>query len=116
MAYAGCSAGVACLNEMTFDSDTTEVDDVWKPGLDLVPRRSSRRTGTWSTPGYPVRAGFHHRVGAPEGYTFTGWTRTQRWSATASSWEVLGKSGIHVQKDGAWADYRDGDRFELALV
>ena len=38
MAYAGCSAGVACLNEMTFDSDTTDIGEVWKPGLDLAPR------------------------------------------------------------------------------
>ena len=38
MAYAGCSAGVACLNEITFDSDTTDIDEVFKPGLGLVPR------------------------------------------------------------------------------
>ena len=35
MAYAGCSAGVACLNELTFDSDTTDMSEVWKLGLSL---------------------------------------------------------------------------------
>jgi hypothetical protein len=33
-----------------------------------------------------------------------------------SAWEVFGKSGIHVRKDDAWATYRDGDRFDLALI
>jgi len=33
-----------------------------------------------------------------------------------SSWEVVGKSGIHVLKEDAWATYRDGDRFDFALI
>ena len=33
-----------------------------------------------------------------------------------TSWEVVGKSGIHVRKDDARAEYRDGDRFELPLI
>jgi hypothetical protein len=33
-----------------------------------------------------------------------------------SNWEVIGKSGIHVKREDAWATYRDGDRFELALI
>ena len=38
LAYAGCSAGVACLSEMTFDSDTQDFEHVFKPGLGFVRR------------------------------------------------------------------------------
>src|SRR2546422_196761 len=34
--YAGCSAGVACLTEITFDSDSQDMETVWAPGLGYV--------------------------------------------------------------------------------
>ena len=36
MGYAGCSAGVACLTETTFDSDSDDFDAIFKPGLGIV--------------------------------------------------------------------------------
>jgi len=33
-----------------------------------------------------------------------------------SSWEVAGKSAIHVRRGDVWAGFQDGDRFELALL
>jgi hypothetical protein len=33
-----------------------------------------------------------------------------------SAWEVLGTSGIHVRIDGTWTSYREGERFDLALI
>jgi glutamine amidotransferase PdxT len=37
MAYAGCSAGVACLTARTYDSDATDLARVFQRGLGLVP-------------------------------------------------------------------------------
>ena len=31
------------------------------------------------------------------------------------SWEVIGRSKIHVMRDGEWARYVEGDVIELAL-
>ena len=115
MAYAGCSAGVACLNELTFDSDTTDASDVFKPGLGLVPRAFFAPhwdiVDTWM-PG----ATEFIVASVPESSIFIGLDEDTAMIGRGSSWEVLGKSGIHVKKDDAWTKYRDGDRFELALI
>lgn len=115
MAYAGCSAGVACLNELTFDSDTTDVDEVFKPGLGLVPRAFFAPhwdiVDTWM-PG----ATEFIVASVPEDSVFIGLDEDTAMMGRGSSWAVLGKSGIHVKKDDAWTTYRDGDGIELGLI
>lgn len=115
MAYAGCSAGVACLNEITFDSDTTEMAEVWKPGLDLVPR--SLFAPHWDIVDTWIPGASDFIVGSvPDGYTFVGLDEDTAMVGRGSAWEVLGKGGIHIRRDDAWATYRDGERFDLALI
>lgn len=115
MAYAGCSAGVACLNELTFDSDTTDVDEVFKPGLGLVPRAFFAPhwdiVDTWM----PGATKFIVES-VPEDSVFIGLDEDTAMMGRGSSWAVLGKSGIHVKKDDAWTTYGDGDGFELGLI
>jgi cyanophycinase len=115
MAYAGCSAGVACLNETTFDSDTMDVDQIFKPGLGLVPRTVFAPhwdiVDTWM-PG----ASDFMVAAVPDGFTFIGMDEDTAMVGSGSSWEVIGKSGIHVKSGDEWATYRDGERFELALI
>ena len=115
MAYAGCSAGVACLNELTFDSDTTDVEEVFKPGLGLVPRAFFAPhwdiVDTWM-PG----ATEFIVASVPEDSVFIGLDEDTAMMGRGSSWAVLGKSGIHVKKDDAWTTYRDGDGIELGLI
>jgi cyanophycinase len=115
MAYAGCSAGVACLNELTFDSDTTDVDEVFKPGLGLMPRAFFAPhwdiVDTWM-PG----ATEFIVASVPEDSVFIGLDEDTAMMGRGSSWAVLGKSGIHVKKDDAWTTYRDGEGFELGLI
>jgi cyanophycinase len=115
MAYAGCSAGVACLNEITFDSDTIVMEEVFRRGLGLVPRTVF--TPHWDMVDTWIPGATEFLVtSAPEGYTFIGMDEDTAMVGDGSSWEVLGKSGIHVRKGDTWATYRDGDRFELALM
>lgn len=115
MAYAGCSAGVACLTEVTYDSDTTDLDHVFMPGLGLVPRTLFAPhwdiVDTW-VPG--ASEFLVHSV--PEDHVFVGLDEDTAMIGDGTSWEVLGRSGIHVRSDEAWTTYRDGDRFELALI
>ncbi len=115
MAYAGCSAGVACLNEITFDSDTTDVDQIFKPGLNMIPRTLFAPhwdiVDTWM----PGAAEFLV-ASAPEGFTFIGMDEDTAMIGDGSAWQVLGKSGIHVRIDDTWTTYRDGEHFDLALI
>lgn len=115
MAYAGCSAGVACLNEITFDSDTTEMGEVWKPGLDLAPR--SLFAPHWDIVDTWIPGARDFIIGSvPDGYTFVGLDEDTAMVGDGATWEVLGKSGIHVRTNDAWSTYRDGERFDLALL
>jgi cyanophycinase len=115
MGYAGCSAGVACLAESTFDSDTQSFADVYKEGLGLIPRTVLAPhwdiVDTW-IPG----AGDFILGSVPEGYAFVGLDEDTAMLGDGASWEVTGKSGIHVRRNDEWATYRDGDRFELPLL
>lgn len=115
MGYAGCSAGVTCLSETTFDSDSQDINAIFKPGLGLIPRTVFGPhwdiVDTW----IPGAKGFI--VGSvPDGYTFVGLDEDTAMLGDGRSWSVVGKSGIHVKKDADWTTYRDGDRFELALT
>ena len=79
LAFAGCSAGGACLTDRTYDSDTTDADAIIQPGLGPDPRGAVRaRTGTCWTSGSRARATRSSRSAAPR----SGSTRTPRWSAT----------------------------------
>jgi cyanophycinase len=115
MAYAGCSAGVACLNEITFDSDTTEMAEVWKPGLGLVTRTLFSPhwdiVDTW-IPG----ASDFILASVPDGSTFIGMDEDTAMIGDGRIWEVLGRGGMHVRRGSQAETYLGGDRFELALI
>ena len=115
MGYAGCSAGVACLTETTFDSDSRSLADVYKDGLGLIPR-------TVFAPHWDIVDGWIPGArdfilgSVPQGYVFIGLDEDTAMLGDGSSWEVAGKSGIHVRRVDGWETYREGDRFELSLL
>jgi cyanophycinase len=115
MAYAGCSAGVACLNELTFDSDTTDMGEVWKPGLSLVPRTMFAPHWDMVDSWIPGAADFI-LSSVPEGHTFIGLDEDTAMVGTGETWEVMGRSGVHIRQDGRDETYRERDRFDLALI
>jgi cyanophycinase len=114
MGYAGCSAGVACLTEMTFDSTSTDFEAVFVPGLGVV-----RRTvfgPHWDIVDTWIPGAKDFIVGSvPDGYSFVGLDENTAMLGDGSTWEVAGKSGVHVRAGGAWTTYRDGERFDLSL-
>jgi cyanophycinase len=115
MGYAGCSAGVACLNERTFDSTSDSFESVFKSGLAVMPRAVFGphwdMVDTW----IPGAADFI--VGSvPTGDLFVGLDEDTAMLGDGRTWEVVGRSGIHVRDTEGWVSYREGDRFELELV
>lgn len=115
MGYAGCSAGVACLTETTFDSDSVDFDAIFKPGLGIV-----RRTlfgphwdmvDTW----IPGATELIVASVAP-GHVFIGIDEDTAMLGDGERWQVHGRGGVHVRVDGAFERHGDGDRFDLPLV
>jgi cyanophycinase len=114
MGYAGCSAGVACLAELTFDSTSQSLEDVYEPGLGIMQR--AVLAPHWDIVDTWVPGAGEFIVGSvPEGSVFVGLDEDTAMLGDGSSWEVSGKSGINIRSGGEWTTYRDGERFELPL-
>jgi hypothetical protein len=105
---------VACLTELTYDSDTTELERIWKPGLgfarDIVFGPHWDIVDTW----VPGASAFI--VGSiRDGQVFVGLDEETAMAGDGGAWTARGRGGIHVLRHGAWATYRAGDAFELTL-
>jgi cyanophycinase-like exopeptidase len=116
LAYAGCSAGVACLGDIAPDSDRTEFDDgLWQPGLGLFP-------GTWFGPHWDALDGFAPGLtdfivsSVPEGDRLVGIDENTAMLGDGAVWDVAGVGGVHVLVDSAWAHHGSGSTFELPLA
>jgi cyanophycinase len=112
--YAGCSAGVACLTEQTYDSDTQDFEHLWQPGLGYV-----RRTlfgPHWDIVDTWVPGASDFIVGSVrDGERFVGLDEETAMVGDGEDWTVIGRQGIHVLDGAAWSTYRDGDAFALGL-
>jgi peptidase E len=112
LAYVGCSAGVACLTEMTFDAATDDFEQVFKPGLGLVKRILFGPhwdiVDTWIPGATELIVG-----SVRDGDTFVGIDETTAMLGDGRSWTVTGTAGVHVRREGEWTHHHDGDVFEL---
>jgi cyanophycinase-like exopeptidase len=114
LAYVGCSAGVACLTEMTYDSDTDDFEQVFKPGLGLV--REVLFGPHWDIVDTWIPGATEFIVGAvPDGASFVGIDEDTAMVGDGHGWSVLGRQAVHVRRGGAWERYTDGGGFELDL-
>jgi len=114
LAYAGCSAGVACLTEMTYDSDARDLDQVFKPGLGYV--RNSLFAPHWDiVDGWRPGARAAITAAAPPGGTLVALDEDTAMVGDGASWTVHGRQGIHVYRDGSWSDHVAGDRFDFSM-
>jgi cyanophycinase len=113
--YVGCSAGVAALTEITYDSGADLLSgDVWKPGLGFV--RDVLFAPHWNT----VDQWFPGATGFIAGSVKAGDVLVAQDENTAmigdgARWSVVGESGIHVLRDGGWTHYAAGDAFTLSF-
>jgi cyanophycinase len=116
LAYAGCSAGVACLPEMAPDSDAEDITlDSLRTGLGLV-------RGAWLMPHWDMldeyRPGLTTFItsSVPAGTTLVAIDETTAMVGDGASWRVMGSSRVHILSDGGWTDYISGEAFEMRLV
>jgi cyanophycinase len=115
LAFAGCSAGVACLTEMTYDSDTQDVEQVFKPGLGYV--RNALFAPHWDiVDSWIPGAQAFITAAAPANGVLIGLDEDTAMVGDGSAWSVHGRQGVHVYRAGAWTDHLPGTSFELALV
>jgi cyanophycinase len=117
LAYAGCSAGIACLGESALDSAARSfgADALRGPGLGLFPR--THLAPHWDAvdryvPG--LRALIEAAV--PPDERLLAVDEVTALVGDGSSWEVLGAAGVHVREDGAWRSFAAGERFEVPLT
>lgn len=112
--YAGCSAGVACLTETTFDSDSQHLEAVWTPGIGFV--RDTLFAPHWDIVDTWIPGATEFIVGSVRpGWTFVGLDEETAMVGDGATWQVIGRAKAHVLHDGEWSRYGDGDAFELAL-
>jgi cyanophycinase len=115
MGYAGCSAGVACLTETTYDSDSDDFEAIFKPGLGIV--RGTLFGPHWDMIDTWVPGATEFIVSSvTDGQVFVGIDEETAMLGDGERWHVRGRGGVHVRRDGVFAGYRDGDRFDLPLV
>lgn len=116
LAYAGCSAGVACLTEDTYDTVVTELGpELWKPGLGLI--RDVLFGPHWDIVDswIPGARDFIVRS-VPPGRVFVGIDEETAMVGDGASWAVLGRGAVHVLADGGWRSFRAGEVFPLPLA
>ncbi|HZD17938.1 MAG TPA: Type 1 glutamine amidotransferase-like domain-containing protein [Actinomycetota bacterium] len=112
--YAGCSAGVACLTEVTYDSDVDRLDAVWAPGLGYV--RNVLFGPHWDIVDTWIPGATEFIVGSVrDGQIFVGLDEETAMVGDGHRWTVRGRGGIHVLRNRAWSIHRHLDGFELEL-
>ncbi|GIU98629.1 MAG: hypothetical protein KatS3mg014_0245 [Actinomycetota bacterium] len=116
LGYIGCSAGVACLTETTYDTGVPDVasEAVWAPGLGYV--RGVRFAPHWDTVErwYPGARAFIEASLRP-GETLVAIDEETAMVGDGTSWEVLGRSAVHVYRGGRWTSAEVGEAFRLPL-
>ncbi len=115
LAFAGCSAGVAFLTDVTYDTSQDLLsEDVWKPGLGYLPNVLFGPHFDTVEQWYP---GAHQFITGSlrEGEDFVGIDESTAMLGDGVSWEVRGTGKVHVLRAGVWRDFRVGESFELAL-
>jgi cyanophycinase len=117
LAYAGCSAGIACLGEAALDSAARSmgVEAFSGAGLGLFPR--THLAPHWDAidrfvPG--LRALIESSV--PQDERLLAVDERTALVGDGSSWEVLGAGGVRVREEGAWRSFAAGERFGSHLI
>lgn len=116
LAYSGCSAGVACLSDPTFDSDTDDVARVWAPGLGYFPAILFAPHWDIVESWIPGAQAFI-TAATPAGGTLVAIDEQTALVGDGAQWSTHGAGGVYLHRDGAWVgEYRAGDRWELPMV
>jgi cyanophycinase len=115
LAYAGCSAGVACLSDPTYDSDSDGVERVWAPGLGYFPKILFAPHWDILETWIPGARAFITSA-TPAGGSLVAIDEQTALVGDGVRWSAHGVGGVYVHHDGRWAgEYRAGDTWELPM-
>lgn len=115
LAYAGCSAGVACLGDRAPDSARRSLDDeLWQPGLGVFPR--CHFGPHWDAlDGYAPGLRDFIVSSVPPGNTLVGIDENTAMVGDGEHWRMAGVGSVHVLAQGEWVEHAPGSDFELRL-
>ena len=115
LAYAGCSAGAACLGPRAPDSSVLELtSDAWRPGLGLFP--SSYIGPHWDAlDSYLPGLTAFFLAAVPSAARLLAIDESTAVVGDGITWSVAGKSSAHLWQRGAWVHFPAGASFPLAL-
>jgi cyanophycinase len=116
LGFVGCSAGVACLTETTYDTATEDLTsaEMWKPGLAYVRRALFAPHWDMVETWFPGAQAFIVSSLEP-GQTLIAIDENTAMVGDGARWNVLGRSGVHAYRDGTWTELPSGSSFELPL-
>jgi cyanophycinase len=116
LAYAGCSAGIACLGDVAPDSTSNDPTSAhfWRPGLGLFPKLFFGPH--WDAldvyvPG--LRASIVAAI--PHDCRLLAIDEDTAVVGDGTSWQVVGKGGASILEDGAWTAFPSGTSFTAHL-
>jgi cyanophycinase len=116
MAYAGCSAGMACLGTKAPDSTVDELsDELWQLGLSLFPHG-------WLGPHWDMLDRYveglidHIVATVPVGDVLVGVDENTAMVGDGRSWEVLGRGQVHVYEGESRVAHPAGQKFACDLL
>jgi cyanophycinase-like exopeptidase len=116
LAYAGCSAGVACLGERAPDSSFRELTAaVWQPGLRLFP-------GVYFGPHWDMLDTYipglqeFFRASVPAGGRLLAIDERTAIVGDGRRWSAVGASAVHLWEGGDWREFQAGQSFEAELA
>jgi cyanophycinase len=116
LGFIGCSAGVACLTETTYDSGVSDLatGEIWKPGLGYV--RRALFAPHWDVVDSWIPGAQEYIAASIEpGQTLIAIDEDTAMVGDGSHWEVFGRAGVHLLGDGAWTHHASGATFELPI-
>jgi cyanophycinase len=115
LAYAGCSAGVACLGDRAPDSVRRNFDDqLWQPGLAVFP-------GCQFGPHWDALDGYIPGLrdfivaSVPDGSTLVAIDENTAMMGDGAHWHTAGVGNVHVLRQGEWTEHTPGSSFDLHL-
>jgi len=115
-AYAGCSAGVACLCDPTFDSATEDFEQVWAPGLGYFPQVLFAPHWDMIDTWIPGARAFIQTSAPADGHLIALDERTAM-VGDGRTWNVTGAGAVGVYRNGSWVEeHRGGATFTLSLT
>lgn len=115
-AYAGCSAGVACLCDPTFDSAKEDFEQVWAPGLGYFPQVLFAPHWDMIDTWIPGARAFI-QASAPAGGSLIALDERTAMVGDGQTWNVTGAGAVGVYRDGSWVgEHVSGATFTMPLT